>query len=129
MKTQEFNVIDKTDGDADTTWGTVIIHDTVSGEPSVIVYREEIAEALETIAGPLPEDYERLPEEFAAAWRSGDPFGELSGLEAALGVSIEPFEDFLREHSGVWTAPGGRVVRDEPDWVYPDDVLHETQKN
>ena len=112
MKTQEFNVIDKTDGDADTVSGTVIIHDTVGGEPSIITYEEEIAEALETIAGPLPEGYENLPAECATAWTTPiHRLGDMEGFKDALGVRIEYFEDFLKEHYG--------------EWNYPDDVLHE----
>ena len=126
MNTQKFKIIDRTDGDADTVSGTVIIHDTVGGEPSIIAYEGDIAEAIETIAGPLPEGYENLPAECATAWVRGNDQGKIDGYEAALGARIELFEDFLKENSGVWTAPGGRVVRDEPDWVYPDDLMTET---
>ena len=111
MKTQEFNVIDKTDGDADTVSGTVIIHDTVGGEPSIIAYEGDIAEAIETIAGPLPEGYENLPAECATAWTTPiTAWGKMEGLKDSLEVRIEYFEDFLKE---------------EPDWIYPDNVMKE----
>lgn len=109
MKTQEFNVIDKTDGDADQVSGTVIIHDTVGGEPSIITYDWEIAEALETIAGTLPEGYEYLPEECANAWKIRADWVTLEGLKDALGVRIEHFEDFLKE----------------AEWTYPNDLMNE----
>lgn len=113
MKTQEFNVIDKTDGDADTVSRTVIIHDTVGGEPSIITYEDEIAEALETIAGPLPEGYENLPAECATAWTTPiTAWGKREGFKDSLGVRIEYFEDFLKES----------------DWIYPDDLLKQDQE-
>lgn len=108
MLNPDFEVTDRTTGDADKVQGTVIIHDVVSNNPSMISYDWEIAEALEELSGPLPDDYEHLPEECQDAWTRGTDFGEMDGLEAALGVSIEHFEDFLAEHSG--------------EWDYPDDV-------
>ena len=111
MKTQELKVIDRTAGDADTVSGTVIIHDTVGGEPSIITYEGDIAEAIETIAGPLPEGYENLYEECATAWTTPiTAWGTMEGLKDSLEVRIEYFEDFLKEES---------------DWIYPDD-LNET---
>lgn len=129
MSVRGFEVIDRTSGDADTVHGTVLIHDLVGGHPSIISYRWDIAEALEELSGPLPEDYERLPKELETAWISGNTFGDLSELEAALGVRIEHFEDFLQEKSGTWIAPGGRIVQDEPTWIYPDDVINETPED
>lgn len=111
MKTQEFKIIDRTDGDADTVSRTVIIHDTVGGEPSIITYEDEIAEAIETIAGPLPEGYENLPAECATAWTTPiTAWGKREGLKDALGVRIEYFEDFLKE----------------AEWTYPNDLMNET---
>lgn len=128
MSVRGFEVIDRTDGDADTVHGTVLIHDLVGSSPSIIAYSWGIAEALEELSGPLPYDYGRLPEELEAAWRSGNPFGELSELEAALGVSIVHFEDFLEEKSGMWTTIDGRIIEGEPEWTYPDYVLPQDQK-
>lgn len=129
MSTQEIKVIDHTDGDADEVYGTVIIHDTISGEPSIISYDWKIAETLREMAGPLPEEYKHLPEEYENAWKTGIDQWTLSGYEGALGAHIEDFGDFLKEHSGVWVAPGGRIVKDEPDWTYPDDVLTGTTED
>lgn len=129
MTVRGFEVIDRTDGDADTVHGTVLIHNLVGDHPSIIAYSWGIAEALEELSGTLPDDYERLPKELEAAWRSGNPFGELSEFEAALGVSIEPFKDFLEEKSVTWTTLDGRIIEDEPEWTYPEYVMDETQKN
>lgn len=128
MSVRGFEVIDRTQGDADTVHGTVLIHDLVSDHPSIISYSWDIAEALEELSGPLPDDYERLPKELEAAWRSGNVFGDLSELEAALGVSIENFEDFLEEKSRTWTTINGRIIEGEPEWTYPDYVLPQEQK-
>ena len=107
---KDIQVIDKTAGDADTVSGTVIIHDTVGGEPSIIAYEGDIAEAIETIAGPLPEGYENLPAECATAWTTPiTAWGKREGFKDSLGVRIEYFEDFLKEQ----------------DWVYPDDLMTE----
>lgn len=108
MKTQELKVIDRTAGDADTVSGTVIIHDTVGGEPSIIAYNADIEFALEEIAGTLPEGYEYLPEECANAWKTRADWLTMEGLKDALGVRIEHFEDFLKE----------------TDWIYPDDLMN-----
>ena len=114
MSVRGFEVIDRTAGDADTVIGTVIIHDTVGGEPSIITYEDDIAEAIETIAGPLPEGYENLPAECATAWTTPiHRLGDMEGLKDALGVRIEYFEDFLKE----------------AEWTYPNDLMNETQKN
>ena len=110
MKTQEFKIIDRTAGDANKVTGTVIIHDTVGGEPSIITYEEEIAEAIETIAGPLPEGYENLPAECATAWTTPiHRLGDMEGFKDSLEVRIEYFEDFLKE----------------TDWIYPNDLMDE----
>lgn len=127
MSVRGFEVIDRTQGDADTVHGTVLIHDLVSDHPSMITYSWGIAEALEELSGPLPDDYKRLPEELESAWRSGNPFGDLSELEAALGVSIVHFEDFLEEKSGTWVTLDGRIIEGEPEWSYPEYVMDETQ--
>ena len=129
MNTQELQVIDTTDGDADTWSDTVIIHDTVSGQPSIISYDWDIAEALEELAGPLPEEYKYLPEEYENAWVCENDQGVLDGFASALGARIEDFKEFLKENSGVWTAPGGRIVKDEPTWVYPDNVMKNQPRN
>ena len=114
MSVRGFEVIDRTDGDADTVIGTVIIHDTVGGEPSIITYEDDIAEAIETIAEPLPEGYENLPEECATAWTTPiTAWGKREGFRDALGVRIEYFEDFLKES----------------EWTYPNDLMNENQKN
>lgn len=105
MLNPDFEVTDRTTGDADRVQGTVIIHDVVSNNPSMISYKWEIAEALEELSGPLPDDYEHLPEECQDAWTRGNDLGEMDGLEAALGVRIENFEDFLADHSGEWDYP------------------------
>lgn len=110
MKAQELRVIDKTAGDANQVTGTVIIHDTVGGEPSIITYEDDIAEAIETIAGPLPEGYENLPAECATAWTTPiTAWGKREGFKDALGVRIEYFEDFLKE----------------AEWTYPNDFMNE----
>lgn len=129
MTVQQFTVIDRTDGDADKVSGTVLIHDLVGNSPSIIAYDFEIAEIIEELSGPLPDDYEHLPQDLETAWISGNDLGELSGLEAAMGVSIVLFEDFLEEKSGKGVTIDGRVIQDEPEWEYPDYVMDETQKN
>lgn len=120
-------VIDWTAGDADYITEVVIIHDTVGGHPSIISYDDTIAEALEEIAGPLPEEYEHLPEEYAGAYAWGNE--DLSGYEAALGSRIELFADFLWEHSGIWTTLDGRMIQGEPTWTYNRGLATMTTRN
>lgn len=107
MKNQELKVIDKTAGDANQVTGTVIIHDSVGNHPSIIAYGADIEFALEDLVGPLPEGYENLYEECAIAWKTRADWVTMEGLKDSLGVRIEHFEDFLKE---------------EQDWIYPDDV-------
>ena len=112
MNTQELQVIDRTYGYADKRPGTVIVHDEVYGQPSIISYVWELAGILKELAGELPEEYKLSPEEYARAWVRGSDQEELDAFVAALGLRIEHFEDFLKEHSG--------------EWIYPDDAMSET---
>lgn len=115
MKNQP-QVIDTTVGDADNAPGTVIIHDEVYGQPSMISYVWDLSDALKELSGEsvgeLEEEYKHLPEEYARAWVKGYDQGELDVFDDALGLRIEHFDDFLKEHSG--------------EWNYPDDVINDT---
>ena len=112
---RDLEVIDTTDGDADTTRDTVIIHSMILDKPSIISYEQDIADAIEELTEPLSEKYKFLPEDYENAWVCESGQSVLDGYEAVLGVRIEKFKDFLENNSGQWT--------------YPDDVLTETQKN
>lgn len=127
MKTQELQVIDRTNGDAHIVTETAIIHDLVEGKPSIISYDGDIQSTLEEMVGPLPEDHSHLPEEYAYFWNwCNDDKGTIDGFEKALGIRIEYFEDFLRENSEEWTDNGIEVK--EPNWRYPEDCISETTK-
>lgn len=95
MKIPYLNLIDRTYGDADTTPGTIIIHDISGESPSIIVYQHQVSDALKTRAENHPDkNYRDFHEEIQKALDYRQPW--VKSFADALGVKVEPFEEFLK---------------------------------